>query len=95
MFLLSRIRSTFSRGASGRPAKIMDAHIEQGPSKRDYHKKARMTIRVDVHVRDGIKAFARENNTSVSGLAELYFSGLMWSKNAKKLRQLLEKQATR
>ena len=90
MGVLERLRRLLSRGPCGRPGRNVDVHIGQGRPVRDYHRKVRMTIRLDAHTRDGARAYALERGTTVSELCEVFLSGLMWGRQAKKLRRLLE-----
>jgi len=95
MGVLSRVRSLFRQHPAERPDKNVDARAAQPPRKRDYHKKVRMTIRLDAHVRDGARTYAKESGTSVSELCNLFLSGLMWSKQAPRLRKLVTGRAIR
>ena len=45
---------------------------------------------MDVHTKAGIKSYAKEHDIIISDLIESFLSALLWSKQAKKLKKLME-----
>ena len=78
---------------NGRPVKIVDVLEVKAKSKKDYHKKERITIRLAAHTKQGIKTYCIDNKTNVSELTELFYATLLFSKQTKKLKKLINQAA--
>ena len=82
----------FHKGLHGAPPEIMEHHQESVHTKKDYHKKGLLRLRMEHHVITGFKTWARENKTNPSEVTAAFVSALLYGKQAKKLRQLVEKR---
>jgi hypothetical protein len=93
MGVLGRLRGLFAKAPTGAPTENVEPRVARPPRKRDYHRKVELKLRLEPHVKKGAKAWAKEHDTTVSELCSMFLSGLMWSKKAEKLRQLISEKA--
>jgi NRPS condensation-like uncharacterized protein len=59
-------------------------------TKKDYHRKGLLRVRVEHHTIKAIKEYAKVRDISVSEIIETFLAGFLWSKKAKKLKKILE-----
>ena len=93
MKLFDGVKGLFHRHARGAPEKNVEPHAIKPRTKRDYHKKGLLRLRLERHTIEGIKEYCKNSDITVSSLADVFFTGLLWSKQSKKLKKMLEVEA--